>query len=198
MLRDLKARGLKFPRLTVADGHLGIWAALGELHPAGDEQRCWNHKIVNVLNALAKKEQPEAAERLSAMMYAGSRSGCERKRDELILRFKKTDPKACATLTRDWERLVTFFDYPQAHWIHLRTTNIVESPFNAVRLRTDASRRFKKVENAEAMIWKLLVVAEKSWRALNAPHLMRDVYDGKRFKDGIAVRTMIEPTRKAA
>ena len=196
--RALKARGLKFPRLTVADGHLGIWAALGELHPAGDEQRCWNHKIVNVLNALAKKAQPEAAERLSAMMYAGSRSACERKRDEFILRFKKTDPKACTTLTRDWERLVTFFDYPQEHWIHLRTTNIVESPFNAVRLRTDAARRFKKVENAEAMIWKLLLVAEKSWRALNAPRLMRDVYDGKRFKDGIAVRTMIEPTRKAA
>ena len=198
VLRDLKARGLKFPRLTVADGHLGIWAALGELHPAGDEQRCWNHKIVNVLNVLPKKEQPEAGERLSAMMYAETRPACERKRDEFVLRFKKTDPKACATLLRDWERLVSFFDYPQEHWIHLRTTNIVESPFNAVRLRTDASRRFKKVENAEAMIWKLLLVAEKSWRALNAPHLMRDVYDGKQFKDGIAVRTKIEPTRKAA
>lgn len=143
VLRDLKARGLKFPRLTVADGHLGIWAALGELHPTGDEQRCWNHKIVNVLNALPKKEQPEAAERLSTMMYAESRSTCERKRDEFLLRFKKT-------------------------------------------------------ENAEAMIWKLLLVAQKSWRALNAPKLMTDVYDGKRFKDGIAVRTMIEPTRKAA
>jgi len=198
VLRDLKARGLKFPRLTVADGHLGIWAALGELHPAGDEQRCWNHKIVNVLDALPKKQQPEAAERLSTMMYAESRSACERKRDEFLLRFKKNDPKACATLTRDWERLVTYFAYPQEHWIHLRTTNIVESPFNAVRLRTDASRRFKKTENAEAMIWKLLLVAEKSWRALNAPHLMRQVYEGKLFKDGIAMRTTIEPTRKAA
>ena len=198
VLRDLKARGLKFPRLTAADGHLGIWAALGELHPAGDEQRCWNHKIVNVLDALPKKQQPEAAERLSPMMYAESRSACERKRDEFLLRFKKTDPKACATLTRDWERLVTFFDYPQEHWIHLRTTNIVESPFNAVRLRTEASRRFKKTENAEAMIWKLLLVAEKTWRALNAPHLMRQVYNGKLFKDGIAARTTIEPTRKVA
>jgi transposase-like protein len=124
VLRELKARGLKFPRLTVADGHLGIWAALGEIHPAGDEQRCWNHKIVNVLDALPKKARPEAAERLSAMMYAQSRSACERKRGEFLLRFKKTDPKACASLTRDWERLVSFFDYPQAHWIHLRTTNI--------------------------------------------------------------------------
>jgi putative transposase len=198
VLRDLKERKLKFPLLTVADGNLGIWAALGEIHPAGDEQRCWNHKMVNVLNALPKKEQPEAAERLSAMMYAESRRACERKRDEFVLRFKKTDAKACATLSRDWERLVTFFDYPQEHWIHLRTTNIVESPFNAVRLRTDASRRFKKTENAEAMIWKLLLVAQKSWRALNAPRLMKELYDGKRFKDGTAVRTTMEPTRKAA
>jgi transposase-like protein len=198
LLRELKQRGLKLPRLTVADGHLGIWAALGELHPSGDEQRCWNHKIVNVLNALAKKEQVEAARRLNAMMYATSRSACERKRDEFLLRFKKTDPKACATLTRDWERLVSFFDYPKEHWIHLRTTNIVESPFHAVRLRTDAARRFKKVDNAEAMIWKLLMVAQKSWRALNAPHMMRDVYDGKVFKDGVAVRQRITPTREAA
>jgi putative transposase len=198
LLRDLKQRGLKLPRLTVADGHLGIWAALGELHPSGAEQRCWNHKIVNVLNAVPKKDQAEAAKRLSAMMYATSRAACERKRDEFLLRFKKTDPKACATLTRDWERLVTFFDYPKEHWIHLRTTNVVESPFNAVRLRTDASRRFKRVENAEAMIWKLLMVAQKSWRALNAPHLLRDVCAGKPFKDGVAVRLRIMPTREAA
>jgi len=198
VLRELKARQVKFPRVTVADGHLGIWAALGEIHPGGDEQRCWNHKIVNVLDALAKTQQPAAAEYLRAMMYAKSRALCEKKRDEFVLRFKKTDAKACATFIRDWERLVTFFDYPQEHWTHLRTTNIVESPFDQVRLRTDASRRFKKTENAEAMIWKLLCVAEKSWRALNAPHLMKEVYEGKRFKDGVAVHTRTEPTRKAA
>ena len=198
LLRDLKQRGLKLPRLTVADGHLGIWAALGELHSHGAEQRCWNHKIVNVLNTLPKRDQFEAAKGLKAMMYANSRTACERKRDEFLLRFKKTDAKACATLTRDWERLVSFFDYPKQHWIHLRTTNIVESPFNAVRLRTDASRRFKKVENAEAMIWKLLMVAQNSWRALNAPNLMRDVYHGKSFKDGVALECKTTPTRKAA
>jgi transposase-like protein len=198
LLRGLKARGLVFPRLTIADGHLGIWSALGELHPGGDEQRCWNHKIVNVLNELPKPAQPEAAERLRAVMYAESRSACERKRDEFLLRFKKTDGKACATLTRDWERMVSFFDYPKEHWLHLRTTNIVESPFNAVRLRTDAARRFKKTENAEAMIWKLLRVAEQSWRKLNAPKLMQKVYEGKLYKDGIAVKTKTEPMRKAA
>lgn len=117
VLRDLKARGLEFARLTVADGNLGIWAALGEIHPAGDEQRCWNHKIVNVLDALPKKEQPEALRYLRAMRYAESRSACERERDKFLLRFKKTDPKACATLTRDWERRVPFFGYPKEHWI---------------------------------------------------------------------------------
>jgi putative transposase len=198
LLRDLKARGLKLPRLTVADGHLGIWAALGELHPQGGEQRCWNHKIVNVLNALPERDQAEAAKLLKAMMYATTRAGCERKRDEFVLRFKKTDPKACATLCRDWERMVSFFDYPKQHWVHLRTTNIVESPFNQVRLRTDAARRFKRVDNAEAMIWKLLMVAQKTWRALNAPHLMREVYEGKPFKDGVAVQSKTTPTRKTA
>src|SRR6476646_6696257 len=183
---------------ALADGHLGIWAALGEIHPGGDEQRCWNHKIINVLDALGKKDQATASEYLRAMMYAPSRSACQKKRDEFVLRFKKTDAKACATLMRDWERLITFFDYPQEHWTHLRTTNIVESPFDQVRLRTDAARRFRKTENAEAMIWKLLCVAEQSWRALNAPHLMKAVYEGKRFKDGVAMPTRMHPTREAA
>jgi len=142
---------------------------------------------------------PYAGSSVSAeASYKRARLIKRQKRDEFVLRFKKTDPRACATLTRDWERLVTFFDYPQEHWTHLRTTNIVESPFDQVRLRTDASRRFKKTENAEAMIWKLLCVAEKSWRALNAPHLMKEVYEGKRFKDGVAVQARMPPTRKAA
>src|SRR5262249_6395452 len=103
VLGELKARGLRFPQGTLADGHLGIWAAMGEINSEGDEQRCWNHKIVNVLHALGKKEQATAGEYLRAMMYASSRSACEKKRDEFVLRLKKTDPKACATLTRDWE-----------------------------------------------------------------------------------------------
>ena len=93
VLRPLKTRGLKFPKVTVADGHLGIWAALGEIHPAGDEQRCWNHKIINVLDALGKKDQATASEYLRAMMYAETRSACQKKRDEFVLRFKKTESK---------------------------------------------------------------------------------------------------------
>jgi transposase-like protein len=185
VLRDLNARGLKLPRLTVADGHLGIWAALGELHPAGAEQRCWNHKITNVLDDLPKKQQPQAAELLKAMPYAATRAECEQKRDEFALRYKKSDPKAVATLMRDWERMVTFYSFPQEHWIHLRTTNIVESPFSAVRLRTDASRRYKRVEGAKAIIWKVLRVAEQTWRKLNAPNLLPSVAAGAVFKDGL-------------
>lgn len=184
--------------LSVQAGIADRKAALGEIQPAGDEQRCWTHKLLKVRDALPEKEQAEARERLRALMYAQSRSACARKRDEFLLRFKKTAPQACATLSRDWERLVTCFDYPREHGFHLRTTNVVESPFDPVRLRTNASRRFKKTENAEAMIWKLLRVAENSWRSLNAPHLMKEVYDGQCFKDGVAVRPKTEPTRKTA
>jgi putative transposase len=185
LLRDLKGRGLKFPRLTVADGHLGIWAAFGEIHPTGAEQRCWNHKITNVLNDLPKTVQHKAAERLKAMPYAETKVECERLRDAFVRTYHKTDKKAVETLLRDWDRLVTFYSFPHEHWRHLRTTNIVESPFFLVRLRTDASRRYKRVEGATAVIWKLLQVAEQSWRKLNAPELMPLVASGMTFKDGI-------------
>jgi transposase-like protein len=189
ILRDLKDRGLKFPPLTVADGHLGIWAACGEIHPTGQEQRCWNHKITNVLDALPAKEQQKAAEWLKAMPYAETQADCERRRDAFVRTYRKTDPKAVDTLLRDWDRMVTFYAFPQAHWIHLRTTNIVESPFSSVRLRTDASRRYKRVEGAKAIIWKMLQVAEKSWRKLNAPELLPLVASGMTCKDGVMLKS---------
>jgi len=184
VLRNLRGRGLKFPKVTVADGHLGIWSALGELHPAGEEQRCWNHKIVNVLDDLPKKAQPEAIELLKAMPYAHTKADCEKLRDEFVKKYKKSNSKATETLLRDWERMVTFYSFPKEHWRHLRTTNIVESPFSTVRLRTDASRRYKRVESAKAVIWKMLTVAEKSWRKLSAPELLALVVSGVKFKDG--------------
>jgi len=184
VLRSLRERGLKFPRLTVADGHLGIWAALGEIHSAGGEQRCWNHKLTNVLNALPRKTQPQAAEALKAMPYAETQAECERQRDAFVRLYRKTDPTAVDTLLRDWDRMVTFYAFPKEHWIHLRTTNVVESPFASVRLRTDASRRYKRVEGAQAIIWKMLRVAEQAWRRLNAPELLPLVASGTPFTDG--------------
>ena len=185
VLRDLTGRGLKFGRLTIADGHLGIWSALAELHPAGKEQRCWNHKIRNVLDCFPKRIRFEAAQQLKQLPYAKTRKECTNLRDAFVNRYQKEYPKATQKLTTDWERMTTFYSFPKDHWTHLRTTNVVESPFSSVRLRTDAARRFKKVQNATAMIWKLLQVAEKSFRALKGFWLLQDVYTGKEFVDGI-------------
>ena len=186
VLRDLYARGLKLGKLTIADGHLGIWSALSELHPQGNEQRCWNHKIRNVLDCFPKRIRTEAGEYLKCIPYAETLAECERLRDVFATRYNKDYPKAVEKLFNDWERMVTFYSFPKEHWVHLRTTNIVESPFSAVRLRTDAAKRFKKVQNATAMIWKLLQVAEKSFRTLKGYWLLSDVYKGKKFIDGIA------------
>ena len=197
VLRDLFARGLKPWKVTVADGHLGIWSALGELCPDGDEQRCWNHRLVNVIDHLPKKEWPAAKELLRQIPYAQSRTQCERLRDEFAARYRKRCPKAVETLLRDWERMVTFYRFPKDHWIHLRTTNVVESPFSAVRLRTDAARRYKKVANAEALIWKILMIAEKKFRRLNSPELLQQVYNRHLFEDGIEVEEITRKRRAA-
>lgn len=167
VLRDLKARGLSVPQLVIADGHLGIWAALRQVWPEPAEQRCWNHKILNVLDQLPQKVQTEARAVLTQIPYAPTRAEAERRRDAFARRYGRWYPKAVAVLERDWERLVTFYDFPEPHWRHLRTTNVVESPFAAVRLRTSAAKRFKKVGNATALIWRLLMVAERRFRPLN-------------------------------
>jgi len=188
VLRGLKNRGLMLGRLTIADGHLGIWSALGELHGEGKEQRCWNHKIRNVLDCFPKRLRAEAAEKLKAIPYAETLVECERRRDTFIGRYRKDFPKATEKLLSDWDRMITFYSFPKEHWPHLRTTNVVESPFSSVRLRTDAAKRFKKVQNATAMIWKLLRVAEKNFRTLKGHWLLPDVYAGKTFVDGVVKR----------
>lgn len=188
VLRDLTGRGLKLGSLTIADGHLGIWSALAEIHPKGREQRCWNHKIRNVLDCFPKRVRAEAAESLKRLPYAETLKECEKRRDAFIERYRKEYSKAVEKLLRDWDRMVTFYSFPKEHWVHLRTTNIVESPFSSVRLRTDAAKRFKKVQNATAMIWKLLQVAQKSFRTLKGFWLLQDVYAGKQFVDGVKVK----------
>lgn len=185
VLRDLTSRGLKLGKLTIADGHLGIWSALSEIHPAGKEQRCWNHKIRNVLDCFPKRIRAEAAEQLKLLPYAETVTECKNLRDAFVNRYQKNYPKAVQKLKTDWERMITFYSFPKDHWTHLRTTNVVESPFGSVRLRTDAAKRFKKVQNATAMIWKLLQVAEKSFRSLKSYWLLTDVYEGKEYVDGI-------------
>jgi putative transposase len=184
VLRDLKERGLNEPKLLCADGHLGIWSAVAEVWPSCAEQRCWNHKIRNVADKLAKRDQASALKLLKAIPYAPTKKEAERRRDSFVSAYAKVAPKAVKCLLDDWERLVTFYAFPKAHWKHLRTTNVVESPFATVRLRTDAAKRFKKVENATALMWKVLLVAEKSFRKLDGAEHLRDVLAGRRYADG--------------
>ncbi len=118
------------------------------------------------------------------MVYAPTRAEALKARDAFQQRYGPWYPKAVAVLEDDWERMVTFYAFPEDHWKHLRTTNVVESPFAAVRLRTSAAKRFKRVESATALIWKLLTVAERRFRKLDAPHLLLDVFEGRKFEDG--------------
>lgn len=190
VLRDLRTRGLKPWRCTIADGHLGLWAALAEQQPVAAEQRCWNHRLVNVLDAIPKAHQAEASAWLKTLPYAETRGECERRRDQFSRRYRALARKAVERLHHDWERLITFYQFPKEHWRHLRTTNVVESPFAGIRLRTTAGKRFKRVESATALIWKLLQVAEQTFRRLNAPELLPAVYAGTRYVDGVKQATV--------
>ena len=193
VLRDLRDRGMGCPQLVVGDGHLGIWGALRNVYPEASEQRCWNHKIINVLDKLPKRQHDQAKLMLRNIPYAESRSEAERMRDMFVRWSRQHSYEAAAeSLERDWDRMVTFYAFPKEHWRHVRTTNPVESPFAALRLRTDAAKRYKRVDRAIAVIWKMLMVAEGRFRRLKAPALMKVVYQGARYKDGVVINTMPE------
>jgi len=179
VLRDLKERGMNCPCLVVGDGNLGIWGALANIYPGALEQRCWNHKMVNVLDKLPKKLQGQAKRHLQDIVYAETREAAEAERDDFV-RWCRAEcyRSAGETLLRDWDLMVTFYRFPQEHWRHLRTTNVVESPFAGLRLRTDAAKRYKKVENATAVIWKMLLLAEQRFHRLDAPEKLMQVYLG--------------------
>lgn len=188
VLRDLRNRGLRPPRLVVGDGHLGIWSALRQVYPEAEEQRCWNHKIINVLDKLTKRHQAAGTALLRQIPAALTCREAERRRDQFVAwcgQHGYADATKC--VMTDWERLVTFYRFPQPHWQHLRTSNPVESPFGAARLRTDAAKRFKLVKNATAVIWKMLRVAEHTFRRVKHPQLMPVVYRGVTFMDGVQV-----------
>jgi len=189
VLRDLRDRGLREPKLVIGDGHLGIWGALRNVFPGTAEQRCWNHRIINVLDRIPKKKQKEAKEKLKVIPYAETVEEAERLKKKFKSWSEENGFKRAATLLdEDWERMISFYNFPKEHWQHIRTTNVVESPFATLRIRTNAAKRFKKVENAKAVIWKMMMVAEKRFRRLNAPHLLEMVYSGVNFRDGITLK----------
>jgi transposase-like protein len=193
VLRDLKRRGLAAPRLVVGDGHLGIWGALRGVWPEVMEQRCWNHKIMNVLDKVPKRRQGQARLLLRQIPYAPSqREACRLKAGFQCWCQKHGLDEAAKTLERGWEAMLAFYRFPKEHWGHLRTTNPLESPFAALRLRTDAAKRFKRVDSATALVWKMLMVAERRFRRLNAPEFLREVYEGVKFTDGVKAQETIE------
>ena len=163
----------------------GFVGRTGGQYPTLAEQRCWNHKITNVLDALPKKHHEEARTLLCAMPYAKTQAACEALRAEFTTRYRKLVPKAVERLTDDWERLVTFYEVPREHWPHLRTSNVIESPFATVRLRMTTAKRFKKVENATALIWKMLQAPESTFRRLKGVELLPAVYADAQYEDGV-------------
>jgi len=188
ILRDLKRRGMNSPKLVIGDGHLGIWGALANVYASAAEQRCWNHRILNVLDKVPKKEQATAKEMLTAIPYAETQDEAERRKQVFQgWCVKKGYEAAGQVLDVDWERMTTFYAFPKEHWKHLRTTNVVESPFATVRLRTTAAKRYKKVANATAVIWKTLLVVERSFRKLKAPELLGEVARGIVYVNGVRV-----------
>lgn len=186
ILRDLKRRGLQAPKLVIGDGHLGIWGALAAVFPEAAEQRCWNHRLLNILDKLPRTLQAAARSLLTKIPYAETREDAEQqKRAFQAWCTKRGHADVGRALDRDWDRMVTFYQFPREHWKHLRTSNPVESPFAAVRLRTAAAKRFKKVENATAVIWKTLLIAEKTFRRLDAPELLAEVARGEVYVNGV-------------
>ncbi len=187
VLRDLRDRGLTTPKLMTGDGALGAWAALRDVFPETAEQRCWVHKIANVLDALPKRLQPRAKTLLHEMMEAPTRAdargGLERFREEFDAKY----PKAVAKLDCDWQALTAFYAFPAEHWRHLRTTNPIESSFATVKLRTRVTKGAGSKKAALAMAYKLLDAAQERWRRFNGHELVADVLDDVKFKDGIRV-----------
>jgi len=188
VFRALEKRGIKTgPKILVADGGLGLWAAVAELGWTCREQRCWKHKITNVSDVLPYNEQKPAQKILRSIPQSKTREEAEARRDAFIESYGQRYPKAAERLQSDWNRMVAFYDFPRGHWKHLRTSNIVESPFQVVRLRTGAAKRFKRVDNAMAVIWKLLMVAESTFRQLAKIHLLEDVARGQEYINGTPV-----------
>jgi len=186
LLTSLKARGLTVdPKLAIADGALGFWAAARKLWPATREQRCWVHKTANVLNKLPKSLRRKAKAMLHEIWQAEGRAAAETAFDLFLTTFEAKYPKAAECLSKDREVLLTFYDFPAEHWQHLRTTNPIESTFATVRLRHRRTKGSGSRTACLTMVFQLALAAEKRWRRLNGSALLPDVIRGVQFVDGI-------------
>jgi transposase-like protein len=184
LLRDGKRRGMAAPVLAVGDGALGFWKAVRDVFPETTEQRCWWHKIGNVLAALPKSAQPAAKAALAEIYNAEDKTHAQAAAKAFDREFGAKWPKAAAKITDDLDVLLAFYDYPAEHWIHLRTTNPIESTFATVRLRQRVTKGPGSRAAGVAMAFKLIESAQTRWRAVNAPHLVALVRAGATFING--------------
>ncbi len=185
LLREAARRGMRAPVLAVGDGALGFWAALGEVFPATGTQRCWFHKSGNVLAALPKSAHPGAKKALAEIWGAEDKNHARAAVKAFDALYGVKFPKAVAKITDDVEELLAFYDYPAEHWVHLRTTNPIESTFATVRHRTKVTKGPGSKAAGLAMAFKLIEAAQARWRAVNAPHLVALVRAGAHFDKGV-------------
>ena len=186
LLLALKSRGLKVdPHVAVGDGALGFWKALPQVFGTTQAQRCWVHKTANILNKLPKSQQPKAKAALHEIWMAATRQDAEKAFDHFLTVYRPKYRKAVECLEKDREALLTFYDFPAEHWIHLQTTNPIESTFATVRLRTDKTRGCVSRESILAMVFMLVKSAERHWRKLNGIPRLAQVIEGVVFKDGV-------------
>jgi len=186
LLLDLKRRGLRNgPELAAGDGALGFWKALREVYGEAREQRCWVHKCVNVLNRMPNSLQARAKGRLQDIWMAETKAEAEKAFDFFIEAYGVKYHKAVESLVKDRDRLLTFYDFPAAHWKHIRTTNPIESTFATVRLRTVKTKGCLSRKTALAMAFKLILSARRKWRRLDGSNQLAELIEGVTFKDGI-------------
>jgi transposase-like protein len=186
LLLDCQARGLtQAPTLAVGDGALGFWKALRQVFPTTREQRCWVHKTANVLDKLPKGQQPKAKAMLHDVWQASTKAEAEKAFDLFVATYEAKYAKATDCLRKDRKELLVFYDFPALHWIHLRTTNPIESTFATVRLRTTKTKGSGSRSACLTMVFKLMESASKKWRLLNGSPLLSKVIAGVRFVDGV-------------
>ena len=186
LLRGLKKRGLCIaPDLAIGDGALGFWTALRDVYPTTREQRCWVHKMANVLGAMPKPLQEKAKAGLQDIWQAETKADAIAAFDIFVETYGVKYERAVKKLTKDKDVLFTFYDFPAEHWKHIRTTNPIESVFATVRNRTRKTKGCLSRKTALAMVYKLMMSAKKKWRKLDGKNRLPEIIKGVEFKDGI-------------
>ena len=197
VLMDLQNRGMNPPKLAIGDGALGFWKALRKVFGETRSQRCWVHKMNNILNKMPKGIQAKAKQQLQDIWMAETKQEAGEAFDLFLKTYQTKYPKACDCLEKDREQLLAFYAFPAEHWIHIRTSNPIESTFATVRLRTDKTRGCVSRTTILTMVFKLGLSAQKGWRKLRGFRRLAEVINGVKFIDGIDEKT-IELQRSAA